>query len=154
MGRDLREVQRVRKMNRNMYQWEWAVGQGEGTRKSQTPGKQEVSKYQRGLHYPKYPTKGRGNLKRPPAVDRYNPQLRNRNNHQHKIFNPQLFLYKGNTETKNGAATEGKAIQRPHHLGIYLICRYQTLILLLMPRSACWQELVIAVFWEFLPVPD
>jgi hypothetical protein len=29
-----------------------------------------------------------------------------------KIFNPELFLSKGNIGTKNGAETEGKALQR------------------------------------------
>ncbi|XP_076789325.1 uncharacterized protein LOC143442126 isoform X2 [Arvicanthis niloticus] len=43
----------------------------------------------------------------------------------------------GNAGTKNGGETEGKAIQRPPHLGIHPICRHQILTLLLMPRSAC-----------------
>jgi len=43
----------------------------------------------------------------------------------------------GNTGTKNGTETEGKAIQRLHHLGTHPIFSYQTQSLLLMSRSAC-----------------
>jgi hypothetical protein len=39
-------------------------------------------------------------------------------------------------ETKYGAETEGKAIQRLPHLGNYLIYSYQTQTLLWMSRSA------------------
>jgi hypothetical protein len=38
--------------------------------------------------------------------------------------------------------------------GIHPICRHQTQTWLLMPRSACWQESEIAVFWDTLPEPD
>jgi hypothetical protein len=37
---------------------------------------------------------------------------------------------------QSGTETEGKAIQRLPHLGIHLICRHQTQILLLMQRNA------------------
>jgi hypothetical protein len=57
-------------------------------------------------------------------------------------------------ETKCGAETEGKAMQRLSQLGIHLIYRHQTQTLLWMPRSACRQEPDIAVPWEALPVPD
>jgi hypothetical protein len=43
----------------------------------------------------------------------------------------------GNTETKGGKETEGKAIQKLPHVGIHPIYRQQTQTLLLMPRSAC-----------------
>ena len=43
----------------------------------------------------------------------------------------------GKMETKCGAETDGKAIQRLPHLGIHPTCRHQTQTLLLMPRSAC-----------------
>jgi hypothetical protein len=36
------------------------------------------------------------------------------------------ILMGGNTRTKSGAGTEGKAIQRLPHLGIHPICRHQT----------------------------
>jgi hypothetical protein len=62
-----------------------------------------------------------------------------------KNINPEFLLLKGNTGTKNGAETEGKAIQRLLHLGIHPICRHQTQILLLMPRRACRQEPGMAV---------
>jgi hypothetical protein len=42
-----------------------------------------------------------------------------------QFFNPELFLSKGNTETKCGAVTERKAIQRLPHLGIHPIYRHQ-----------------------------
>jgi hypothetical protein len=58
------------------------------------------------------------------------------------------------TETKCGAETEGKAIQRLSHLGIHPIYSYQTQTLLWMPTSACWQKPDIAVSGEALPVPD
>jgi hypothetical protein len=54
------------------------------------------------------------------------------------------FLRRGNkilmgrdTETKYGAETEGKTIQRLPHLGIHSIYSQQTQILLWMPTSAC-----------------
>ena len=47
------------------------------------------------------------------------------------------ILTGGNTETKCGAETEGKAIQRLPHLGIHPIYNHQTQTLLWMPRSAC-----------------
>jgi hypothetical protein len=36
-----------------------------------------------------------------------------------KDFNPEMFLSKGRTGTKNGAGTEGRAIQGLPHLGIH-----------------------------------
>jgi hypothetical protein len=42
-----------------------------------------------------------------------------------------------NMETKCGAETEGKAIQRLLHLGIHPIYSHQTQTLLQIPRSAC-----------------
>ena len=42
-----------------------------------------------------------------------------------------------NMETKCGAETEEKAIQRPLHLGIYSIYSYQAQMLLWMLGSAC-----------------
>jgi hypothetical protein len=47
------------------------------------------------------------------------------------------ILIGGTTETKCGAETEGKAIQRLLHLGIHPIYSHQTQTLLWMPRSAC-----------------
>ena len=43
----------------------------------------------------------------------------------------------GNMETMCGAETEGKAIQRLLHLGIYPIYSHQTQTLLWMPGSDC-----------------
>jgi len=42
----------------------------------------------------------------------------------------------GVTETKHGAETEGKTIQRLPHLGIHPIYTHQTQALLWMPKSA------------------
>jgi hypothetical protein len=64
-----------------------------------------------------------------------------------KNFNPELLLSKRNTETMSGTETEEKAIQRLLHLGIHPTCRHQIQTLLLMPRSTCWQEPDITVFW-------
>ena len=50
------------------------------------------------------------------------------------------ILIGGNTETKCGAESEGKATQRLPYLAIYPIHRHQTQTLLWMPRSACCQE--------------
>jgi hypothetical protein len=47
------------------------------------------------------------------------------------------ILRGGNMETKCGAETEGKAIQRLSHLEIHPIYSHQTQPLLWMPRSAC-----------------
>ena len=60
----------------------------------------------------------------------------------------------GNTETKCGAETEGKNIQKVPHLVIHPIYSHQTQTLLWMPTSACLQEPDIAVSREALPVPD
>jgi hypothetical protein len=49
------------------------------------------------------------------------------------------------TETKCGAETERKVIQRLPHLGIHPIYSHQTQTLLWMPTSSCWQEPDIAV---------
>ena len=68
-----------------------------------------------------------------------------------KSINPEFLLSKGNTGTKCTAEIEGKAIQRLPHLGIHPICSYQTHSLLLMPRSACWQEPDMDVSWKALP---
>ena len=64
-----------------------------------------------------------------------------------KSLPPSNFLSKGNRET------EGRANQRLPHLVIHSIYRDQTQTLLLIPRSAYWQEPVIAVSWEDLPEP-
>jgi len=58
------------------------------------------------------------------------------------------ILIGGNTETKCGAETEGKAIQKLPHMGINPIYSHQTQTLLRMPGSTCWQEPDIAVTWE------
>jgi hypothetical protein len=47
------------------------------------------------------------------------------------------ILKGGNMETKCGAKSEEKAIQRLPHLGIHPIYSHQTQTLLWMPRSAC-----------------
>jgi hypothetical protein len=60
-----------------------------------------------------------------------NPYIRN------QFSNPELLLSKGNTGTKSGTKTEGKAIQRLPQLGIHSIFSHQTQTLWLMPRSAC-----------------
>jgi hypothetical protein len=40
-------------------------------------------------------------------------------------FNPELFLSKGNTWTKSGTETKGKAMQRLAHPVIHPTCKYQ-----------------------------
>jgi hypothetical protein len=51
------------------------------------------------------------------------------------------ILMVGNMETKCGAETEEKTIQRLPHLGIHPIYRHQTYRLLSMPRGSlrAWQ---------------
>ena len=46
-------------------------------------------------------------------------------------------IFTGNTETKCGAETEGKTVQRLPHLGIHPIYSHQTQTLLWIPTSAC-----------------
>jgi hypothetical protein len=55
-------------------------------------------------------------------------------------------------ETKLGADTEGKAIQRLPHLGTHSIYRHQTQTLLL--ESTCWNDPDTAVSCKALPEPD
>ena len=64
------------------------------------------------------------------------------------------ILTGGNIETKCGAETEGKAIERLPHLGIYSIYSHQTKTLLWMPGCACWWKPDMAVSWEALTEPD
>jgi hypothetical protein len=59
-----------------------------------------------------------------------------------KIVNPEIFLSKGKTGTKNGTGVEGKAIRRLPHLGIHPICRHQTPPLLLISRMLAERSLV------------
>jgi hypothetical protein len=47
------------------------------------------------------------------------------------------ILTGANMQTKYGAETEGKAIQRLPHLGIHPIYRSQAQTIFRMPRSAC-----------------
>ena len=56
------------------------------------------------------------------------PQLRDGATTHIQNFNPELLLCKGNTGTKSGAETEGKAIQRLPHLGIHPTYSHQTQI--------------------------
>ena len=57
------------------------------------------------------------------------------------------ILTGGNMETKCGAETEEKAIQRLPHLGIHPIFGHQTETLLQMPRRTCWKEPGSAIPW-------
>ena len=59
----------------------------------------------------------------------------------------------GVTETKFGAETEGRTIQRLPHPGIHPINNHQTQTLLHMPARFCWQDTDIGVFCEAMPVP-
>jgi hypothetical protein len=59
----------------------------------------------------------------------------------------------GVTETKFGAETEGKTIQRLPHLGIHPINNHQTQTLLHMPARFCRQDPVIGISCEAMPVP-
>jgi hypothetical protein len=56
------------------------------------------------------------------------------------------------TETKFGAETEGRSIQRQPHLRIHPINCYQTQTLLHMPARLCRQDFDIAVSFEAMPV--
>ena len=57
----------------------------------------------------------------------------------------------GVTETNFGDETEGKTIQRLHHLGIHPIFNHQTQTLLHMPEIFCWQDPDIALSCESMP---
>ena len=48
------------------------------------------------------------------------------------------ILTEGGTETKCGAESEGKTIQRLPHLVIHPIHSYKTQTLLWTPTSVCW----------------
>jgi hypothetical protein len=60
---------------------------------------------------------------------------------------------KGVTETKFGAETKGRTIQRLPKPGIHPINNHQTQTLLHMPARFCWQEPDIAVSCESMLVP-
>jgi hypothetical protein len=65
-----------------------------------------------------------------------------------KFFNPEMFLSKGRTGTKNGAETEGRVIWGPTHLEIHHVCRHQAQHCrcgqeALSDRNQVWQLLVI-----------
>jgi hypothetical protein len=59
----------------------------------------------------------------------------------------------GVTETKSGAETEGRIIQRLPHPGILPINSHQTQTLLHMPARFCLPDPDIAVSCEAMPVP-
>jgi hypothetical protein len=52
------------------------------------------------------------------------------------LIRKNKILKGGNTETKYGAGTEGKAIQSLPHVGIHPIYIHQSQTLLQIPRSA------------------
>jgi hypothetical protein len=66
-----------------------------------------------------------------------------KNKEDHRVDASVLFirgnriLKRGNTETKSGIETEGKAMQRLSHLGNHPIYNHQTQTLMWMLRSAC-----------------
>jgi hypothetical protein len=66
------------------------------------------------------PTKRRENLLRDP-IQKLGMALPLRDGATHHLqnFNPELLLSKGNTGTKSGTETEGKATQRLPNLGIH-----------------------------------
>jgi hypothetical protein len=68
--------------------------------------------------------------------------------------NLRIALSKYPWETKCGAETEGKTIQRLPHPGIHHIYSHQAQTVLWMTTSTCWQEPDIATSCEPLPVPD
>jgi hypothetical protein len=59
----------------------------------------------------------------------------------------------GVTETKFGAETEGRTMQRLPHPGIHTIIRHQMRTLLHMPARFCWHDPDIAVSCEAMSVP-
>jgi hypothetical protein len=59
----------------------------------------------------------------------------------------------GVTETKFGAETEGRIIQRLPHPGIHPIISHQMQTVLHMPARFCWHDPNIAVSCEAMPVP-
>ena len=60
---------------------------------------------------------------------------------------------KGVTETKFGAETEGRTIQRLPHPGIHPIYNHQIQTQLNMPERFCYQDPDIALSCEAIPVP-
>jgi hypothetical protein len=56
------------------------------------------------------PNKGEGESVRPYPEVRQGPWLQDGPPTHLQIFNPEWLLFKGNTSTKSGAETEGKAI--------------------------------------------
>jgi hypothetical protein len=59
----------------------------------------------------------------------------------------------GFSESKFGAKTEEKTIQRLPHLGIHPIYNHQTQSLLHMPERFCWQDPDIALSCESMTMP-
>ena len=59
----------------------------------------------------------------------------------------------GVTETKIGAETEARTMQRLPHSGIHNIISHQMQTLLHMPARFCLHDLDIAVSCEAMPVP-
>jgi hypothetical protein len=63
------------------------------------------------------------------------------------------ILMEGVTETKFGAETEGRTIQRLPHQELCPIISHQMQTLVHMPARFCWQDSDIAVSCEAMPVP-
>jgi len=62
-----------------------------------------------------------------------------------KVFNPEMFLSKGRTGTRNEAETERRAIQGLPYLGIHPVCRNQS------RHCSCGQEVLADrnLEWQF-----
>jgi hypothetical protein len=71
-----------------------------------------------------------------------------------KHKNPEFLLTKGNSGTKTGTESEGKAIQSLPNIGIHPICRHQSQTLLWMLGNAWWEEFVTAASQEALLESD
>jgi hypothetical protein len=63
------------------------------------------------------------------------------------------IIVEGVTETKFGAETEERTIQKLSHPGIHPIYNHQTQTLLHMPARFCWKDPDKAVSCEAMPVP-
>ena len=59
----------------------------------------------------------------------------------------------GVRETKFGAETKGRTMQRLPHPGIQTIISHQMQTLLHMPARFCWKDADIAISCEAMPVP-
>jgi len=117
------------------------------------PGTPEIPRAQQREFQPKYPTKGRTCRDHIQWIGMAPDWGMGPLTHL-KNINPEFPLSKGNGQRVEQRLKERPSRDCPTWGSSPYTYSHQTQSLLLMPRSACWQEADMAVSWEAVPEPD